>query len=495
MGLIRQLIDFARWNDSSGDDNGEMTLAEFMRASIDRKNGHIVNPRTILKHPGVWRAVDLISTSVAKVPFEVYRREDDGRESAKEHDAYPLLKGQPNGVYSRFQLIKCWVVNTLTHGDGFLWTDRNAMGRPVGLYLLDSSATSIHSDASGIYYTTTDASGMRKRLDAYEVCHLRGLGNDGTSGLKIADVLCDAFGLGMTLQRYQHLFFENSGRPSVVIKLPETVRTLEEAEEFREAWSNVHGGTANAFKPAMLMPGADVTMMQNDRAIESLGGLREHDLVTIANCLGIPPHRIGAKSVNSSYGSLEQENLSFVQDVDGWITQAEQELSLKLLRTYEQPTHYIEGTREALVQMDSKAKLELLSGYRRNGMMSDEQIDRKLNIKREAGGTYWVEQNLIERSKALADDPEPASGETDPPETETEPPEDQTQRELSLKLTRSVVGRLSRRAAKSGSVELKLWREELGDLPGYAAAVDYIDTTAIDQFETETITRMLWMIN
>jgi HK97 family phage portal protein len=472
-----------RWmGTQGGNESGEMTLADFMRSSIARKNGQIINPRTILKHPGVWRGVDLISTNVAKVPFDVYQREADGsRRSAGEYDTYFLLKRQPNWVYSRFQLIKCWVVNTLTHGDGFIFIRRDNLGRPMALFLLDSAATSIHAGQFGVYYTTTDADGIRRRLDASEVAHLRGLGNDGISGLRIAEVLADAFGLGLTLQRYQNLFFENSGRPSVVIKLPETVSSREEAEEFREAWGDVHGGPENAFKPAMLMPGADVTMMQNDNAIESLANLREHDLVTIANCLGIPPHRIGAKSVSVSYGSLEQENLSFIQDIDGWITQAEQELSLKLLRTSEQGTHYIEGTREALVQSDSKTKAELLALYRRNGMMSDEQIARKLNLKREAGGTYWVEANLIERDRALAE-PEPT-------------PEPAPDRELSLKLTNSIVGRLSRRAAKSGKLEINLWQEELGDLPGFVAAADYLENNPIDQFKTETITGLLWTTN
>ena len=133
------------------------------------------------------------------------------------------------------------------------------------------------------------------------------------------------------------------------------------------------------------------------------------------------------------------------------------------------------------MQSDSKTKAELLALYRRNGMMSDEQIARKLNLKREAGGTYWVEANLIERDRALAE-PEPT-------------PEPAPDRELSLKLTNSIVGRLSRRAAKSGKLEINLWQEELGDLPGFVAAADYLENNPIDQFKTETITGLLWTTN
>lgn len=466
------------------------TIADLIRYGVS-SGSMVVSPQTILQHPAVWRGVDLISTSIARIPFDVYRRQGDGsREPDSNHDAYGLLKRQPNGEYSRFQLIKTWVVNTLTHGDGFIFIDRDQLGRARQLWLLDPGKTSIDSDDRGITYSTTDRFGRRQILDSSQVLHLRGLGNDGLTGLPIYRVLADAFGIGLTLQRYQQAFFNNAGRPSVVIKLPPEVSTKEQVEEFRDAWMAKHGGgPETAFAPAMLRPGADLVALQSDNAVEALANLREHDLVTIANCLGIVPHRIGAKSVSVSYGSLEQENLSFLQDLDGWITQAEQELSLKLLRSREQSTHYIEGTREALVMPDSKTKAELLALYRRNGMMSDEQIGRKLNIPREDSGTYWVEANLIERSKALAGDPEPSPSEPTPEETDDQPSE------IERALTSSIVGRLARRAKKSGKVETNLWAAELGQLPGWQHAADLLEVATAETLNPETITAELWKNN
>jgi HK97 family phage portal protein len=466
------------------------TIADFLRAGVT-SGGRIVSPTSILSHPAVWRGVDLISTSVARIPFDVYVRGADGsRSNATDHDAM-ILKRQPNGLYSRFQLIKSWVVETLTHGDGFIYIERRG-NRPIKLWLLESASTSVRSDSSGITYTTTDRNGQRMVLDSSQVLHLRGLGNDGLTGLPIYQILAEGFGLGLTLQRYQRAFFDNYGRPSVAIKLPPEVTSREDVEEFREAWMAKHGGgPETAFTPAMLRPGADLVEMKSDNAIESLVNLREHDLVTIANCLGLPPHRIGAKSVSVSYGSLEQENLSFLQDIDGWTTQAEQEFSLKLLRTDEQETHYIEGNREALVMPDSETKANLLALYRRNGMMSDEQIANKTNIPRDPNGTYWVEANLIERSKALRDDPEPVNQEPAPEDSDDENVDDPT-RSLSMALTESIVGRLQRRAVKSGKIESNLWEEELGSLPGWSSVAAYLDVMSPEKLETKIITENLW---
>lgn len=471
----------------------KVTLGDILRTSYSSGN-QAITPRSILSHPAVWRGVDLISTSVAKIPYSVYETDEDGsRKTAKSHPAYPLLKLRPNEIYSRFQLIKCWVVNTLTYGDGFVFIDRDDIGRPIGLYLLDSSTVTIVNEDRSLYYFVRDHQGKIQTLDASQVLHLRGLGNDGVSGLPIYKVLADAFGLGLTLQRYQNVYFQNSGKPSVVIKLQDEL-SKEEIEEFRDAWGNVHQGVENSFKPAFLRPGADITTLQSDSAIESLSNLREHDLITIAGCLGIPPHKLGAKSVSVSYGSLEQENLSFIQDIDGWTTQLEQELSLKMLRQSEIATHYIEGNRESQVQADSKTKAELLAIYRSNGMLSDEEIRRKLNQPVDFEGTFWTSTSLTERSKAMHSPAVEAIQEEEVEDTE------EKAASLAKQITKSTVERLLRRASKTGKFEL--WNEEFGMLEGFAnlqlpheeleSVLPEQRQAVIDQLDADTITEVLW---
>ena len=475
--MIQRLMRWWNGNPGSGP-----TIKDVIRAGYDG-SGQLVNPRSILSHPAVWRGVDLISTSVARVAFEVYCSNSDGsRRCADEHDARGLVRLFPNRYYSRFQLFKTWVANTLTNGDGYIYIRRDSLGRPQELLLLESRSTTFVQQEDQILYYASDRFGNSYRLLPSEVLHLRGLGNDGFTGLPVTHVLSEAFGLGLTLQRYQNIFFQNGGRPGVAIKLPPEINTREKVEEFREAWGQVHGGTANSFKPALLMPGAEVSPIASDKAVEELSNLREHDLVTIANCLGLPPHRIGAKSVSVSYGSLEQENISFLQDIDGWITQAEQELSFKLLRRRERNTHYIEGDRENLVRTDSETRANLLAIYRRNSFFSDEEIRRKLNMPPpKEGDTFWTEANLIERTKALA----AVTGTGDSDQTETT--------QLAVALTASSVGRLTRRWQKSGKLEIELWQQELGMLPGFNR--DRIQSTDPATIDNLKLASEMWKIS
>lgn len=463
----------------------------------------IPTSRNILSHPAVWRGVDLLSTSVARIPFVLYDKTDEARQKAINHPAYSLIKTRPNRYYSSFQMFKSWMVNTLTHGDGYIYIDRDDVGRPTELILLDSSQVAILADNEEISYSIYQ--NKRHSIQpASNILHLRGLSTDGLCGLPLERVLADAFGVGLTLQKYTNTFFLNAGRPSIVIKLPPEITTAEQIEEFREAWNGVHGqGIESSFKPALMRPGAEITTLENDNAITSLATLREHDLITIANILGLPPHKLGAKSQSVSYNSLEQENLSFLDDLDGWLVQIEQELSFKLCRRSEVLTHYFEANREARVQVDSQTKAELLAIYRRNGMMSDEEIRQKLNMSTDMVGTFWTEANMITREKALIiEEPEPVIEDViEEPETVEETEEETEETQLSKQLTQKTVERLIRRANKSGKIDIEIWSEELSFLPNYKNLILPVDEFAAvlpEQRKTlldaNIITEQLWKI-
>ena len=55
-------------------------------------SGIAVNHETALTYSPVWRATNLISRDVAKLPFFVYRRSGSGKERDTSHAAYTLLR-------------------------------------------------------------------------------------------------------------------------------------------------------------------------------------------------------------------------------------------------------------------------------------------------------------------------------------------------------------------------------------------------------------------
>lgn len=462
-------------------------------------SGEIISPKSILSNPACLQGIRAISTYCSRVPFDVYKRTNPGRTRANNHKAQRVLKN-PSKFYSPLSLISAWVVNALTFGNGYIWVIRDDFGRPVELVLLDSSSTTIAIDGDQILYATMVNSQWRK-IQGDDVCHLKGLSDDGITGLPLWKILADAYGLGLTLQRYQNLFFKNNGKPSLIIHLPPEANTKEDIEKFREAWGNVHSGIENAHRPALLRPGATITTIGNSNDANQVAELRESDLVTVANCLGIPSYVVGGKS-NVSYKSLTEERLNFLDAVDYWVSQIESEFSRKLLREDQQTSFYIEANRKRLIQITPEVEAKLLIDYRANGLLSDEECREALNRPVSFEGTFWTQSGLVPREQALKE-PEPPQEPT-PDEPEAQEAEPEIDNQLAKKTTEKSISRLIRRAEKSHKIDLEIWRDEFDHLPGFQKLESLLPIEeltqvlpeqskyVLDQIDTKTINEELW---
>jgi hypothetical protein len=66
-------------------------------------SGINVNPQTAMTYAPVYRAVNLISQDVAKLPLVVYRRNGEGKDKATAHPAYRVLRYQTSRSMSAFE--------------------------------------------------------------------------------------------------------------------------------------------------------------------------------------------------------------------------------------------------------------------------------------------------------------------------------------------------------------------------------------------------------
>ena len=273
----------------SSDTNNLPTIADIFKGG---------SAKQLLKIPAVFRGCDIISNSVAKIGFDVYKRLPDGSRAVDDkHTLQKLLKQRPNSLYTPYALIKGWVLNALTHGDGYIFIKKDSFGNPTELVLMNPECTSIIYEKGVITYASANDRGEYERLSSSQVAHLRFNSSDGICGNPVYRTLADAFGLSANLQRFQNAFFDNGGKLSYVIILPEEI-TNEEIEEFRKGFSEIHSGTGNSFRPAMVRPGTDIKTLGNDNSISALKELREHDLITVANCMGFNHTKLDRKQTH-----------------------------------------------------------------------------------------------------------------------------------------------------------------------------------------------------
>ena len=328
--------------------------------------GAVVNAKTALTLDTVWRAVNLISTDVGKLPLHIHRRlpGDRGKERATGHVAYQLLRHKPNREMTAKRFRETLQQHGLLHGNGYAYIFRDVRGRPQELIPLNPTATVPVRVNGDLHYVTqiatsttadgkTPVGGEQRKLAAADVIHIAGLGWDGLAGHSWITMARESLGLGLAMRDHTARFFANGAEPGVVLEHPGKL-SPEAAQALAKQWNDMHSGLNNAHKTAVLEAGMKAnTIALNARDAQLIQG-RQFSVNEVANWFSVPPHKLGAK-IATSYKSLEQENLAYLTDtLDGWLVTWEEECRDKLLSDGEKTadTHIVEFERKALVRAD-----------------------------------------------------------------------------------------------------------------------------------------------
>jgi len=313
-----------------------------------------VNRKTALKHSAVYRGVNLIATSVAKLALNVWDRKT--REIDREHPAHALLRRRSNPEMTAFVLKQTLIGHAILQGNGYAYILRRGDGTPLELRLLMPDRTFAVRENGQLRYVTTlggtlEAGGEPRKLDPGDVIHIRGLGWDGLSGYSVVNLGADELGLAIGGVKYGAKYFKNAVSPSLVLTFPQQLSDKAYARLVAN-WEKMKAGLENAHKPTILEEGGSLNPFAIDPAKAQLIESRKFDLVAIANLLGLPVHKVGGEG-RTAYGSLEQENQSFLDEsLDGWLCNIETEAEEKLLTEEEkaEESKSIEFNRQALVK-------------------------------------------------------------------------------------------------------------------------------------------------
>ena len=339
------LNDADIWNDTFGG-SGSST-------------GVRVTHNASLKISAVFRGVNLISTTVGKLPLFVQKRGDDAndKERDKSHPAYNLLRRKPNDYHPALTFRQTLTAHAILRGNGYAYIDRVA-GRPVALLpLLPDRTYPVRVD--GVQWYITQHAGEQHKIPAVDVLHIRGLGYDGLTGYSVFDLASEDFGLALAQTKYAAVFFKNSATPKLVIEHPGSLGD-KGAKNLKKSWEAMQTGLDNAHSTAVLEEGAKVNAFSVSAKDAQLLESRRFDLVSIANWLGLPVHKLGAEG-RTAFASLEQENQAFLDEsIDPWLCAWETECWDKLLTEREKAaeSHDIEFERKALLRTDTAARGE-----------------------------------------------------------------------------------------------------------------------------------------
>jgi HK97 family phage portal protein len=346
-------------------------------------SGESITTEKALKYAPVFRAVQLISSSVGRIPIIFYRRSESGKERATDDPRYSLLRYKPNEQMTAKPFKETLTAHVLLKGNGYAYIYRDKYFKPVELYPLDPDKTYPVRENGRLWYVTELDTEIRK-IEPYDMIHIKGLGWDGLQGFSVVSYATDSIGHGRAIHKYSSIFFKNSARPSVVLETPNTLST-EAISRLKSQWDYLYSGLDNSHKTAVLEEGLKANPFSTNANDAQMVESMKFSIVEISNWFSIPPHKLGDSS-RTAYNSLEQENQSFLDEcLDSWLVSWEEELYDKLLTEDEKAANdnIIEFKREAILRADLNAR----ANYFRTAL----------------GGTPWMKVNEVRNAENMND--------------------------------------------------------------------------------------------
>ena len=132
-------------------------------------------PEQALKVAAAWRCVNIISNTLATLPWRVMRNETDGVSEFKGHPLYQLLSVKPNNEHTPVTFRETMISHILLHGNAYAEIVRDNTGRPQELWLLAPDRVEpTRDDMGNLVYRVSQAAGEMVYLPPDSMFHCTG---------------------------------------------------------------------------------------------------------------------------------------------------------------------------------------------------------------------------------------------------------------------------------------------------------------------------------
>lgn len=409
--------------------------------------GIAVDEATAQSFSAVYRAVTLISSTIASLPFVVHRRvgEEGDKEIARKHPVFRLVHRRPNPTMTAFFYRQAAMAYVLLWGRHFSYIQRSGRGEIVGLWPMRTQDVGRTRLNGSLVYDISRVKDNelfpkppidRPILQAQEV--LEWTTFDGESILSHAR---EQIGEALAAQQFGGGFYAGGAQPYMVITSPSKIK---EPEEFRRRWEAVHGG---AKRRLAVLEGMDIKTvgmpLDDAQFLES----RKFYVTEIARWFGVPPHKL-MDLERATFSNIEEQQLEWYEGLLPWLAMIEQEGDRQLLTESESDAYYLEHNIDGLLRGNIVARYGAYSTGIQWGILNRNEVRRRENMNSmgKIGDVFLVPGNMTTADKA---------GEQLKPEAPTEKNEEiedvDEQRTLQTAARRTLVQAISRMRRKEAA--------------------------------------------
>lgn len=367
---------------------GDPALAEFLGLSGTTLAGVAVNEKSAVGLTAVYRAVSIISGTIAGLPLRSLRTLPDG--SRERTTTWLDAPAGPDSDLTQFEWTELVLVHLLLHGNAYLQRVWNGAGALVGLMPVPPGVVTLNpiqnaeqlaawggpDGAFRKWFTVQLADGSRRDLSQAELEHIPALSTDGLRGLSPIEAHRQALGTGIAGDRAAARLFGSGLLLGGLVSGDEDL-AQSDAEEAVAALKAKMAGADHAgdimFMNARLKFSPWTIPPVDAQFIES----RVHQIEEVSRIFGVPPHLLGQTEKQTSWGSgVAEQNRGLARyTLMSWTTRLEQRLSRLLSR----PT-VAEFDYSGLLQPAPEVEIPLLISQVEAGLLTLDEARRIRNL-------------------------------------------------------------------------------------------------------------------
>ena len=384
-----------------------MSLSELVDSlSPTTSAGEIVTPERSKSVATAYRAGNIISDDVGKIPFQQFIRQ--GREiqqvqpDARTMNLAYLLEVSPNQWgWTPFQFKKAIIQWQIYHGNALVW--RPPVWPPQLLILPANRSKPVFDVGGTLWYEHKFSNQKVEYIPSVEVLHLlinpddTGFWGRGvitfareTLGKQLGSYRTQANLIGKGLKSYAYVQV-----PGVLDK-PGRSKIRDAYEEALEAYGlAVFDNKITKFEPIQ-MKLTDAQFLEQIQATD----------LDIANFFGVSLAMLNMGK--EAYNSNEQKYIEYLQGtLDAYLVPFEQAARIRWLSAEEQGRSYFKFIRDALLRMDARGRAETNEARIRSGVMTPNEAREKDDMSAyPEGDKYYMTSNYAPIEPIGGDDEE-----------------------------------------------------------------------------------------
>jgi len=346
-----------------------------------------------------YRAKNIISDDVAKLPFQMMRKTGRNIEQVQpdpvtRNMAY-LLQVSPNlWGWTPFQFKKSVIEWLLFYGNAYIWSP---IVGPRQLLVLPGDKTQPVFDLDGnLWYRYTNSQNIPKYIPAVEILHLL-INPDATGfiGRGVITYAKETLGRQFMAHKTQAKLFSQGFMPAAYVQMAGEL-SPEARAKVRGAYEEQMSGAENVYRLAVFDSRivkfeAVPIKLVDAQFLESIAATD----IDVANFFGLSLHMLNRGK--EAYNSNEQKYIEYLQGtLEAYLVPWEEAARIRWLSTAEQGNTYFKFIREALLRMDSKARAESFSKQIQNGIRTPNEAREKEDLSAyPLGDRFYMAGNIL----------------------------------------------------------------------------------------------------